>query len=79
MERAHSETKEFLKILMYRNMKIGVFQVYGEHPIRWLNNLQDRLNGLHLEMLRPDKFVQTLEVDNRRPCGTKMTAFCSTS
>ena len=62
-----NKTKELPALLMNWNLKVGVLQHDGHHPVAPLNSSEDQLIGLHLELGFMVKFVQDKEVYNWSP------------
>ena len=52
---------------MHRNLKVGVLEIQGHHPISRAERQENGLCGLHMKVGDIHKAVEEREVDHRAP------------
>ena len=63
----YHEAKKTTRIMMNRNLQVGVLQVQGNHPVTRTDGTKDGLWSLHMEVRRGDVIVQGRQVDDGAP------------
>ena len=63
----HAKPQVTARSWMYRNLKVGILEVQGYHPVSWPERLENGLGSLHVKMGELHPPVEAREIDDRSP------------